>query len=193
MRVTLVNPPYRLEDLVGKSKSMKGIMNVVQPLGLGYIAAVLERNGYEVTIEDCQCLGVDHQTLIDRMKKQQPDLIGISATTPTFGSSLLTARMVKRNFPQVPVVIGGAHVSALPMETMSYDCFDVGVIGEGDYTALELVKHIETNGLEDLEHVAGIVFKGNGEFHQTERRPFIKNLDELPFPARHLLPPLNRP
>jgi anaerobic magnesium-protoporphyrin IX monomethyl ester cyclase len=191
MRVTLVNPPYGLEDLAGKSKSMKAIMNVVQPLGLWYIAAVLERNGYEVTIEDCQCLSVDHHILIDRLKKQKPDLIGISATTPTFGSSLLTAKMVKQNLPQVPVVIGGAHISALPAETMAYDCFDVGVIGEGEYTTLELVKHIEKNGLNNLDRVAGIAFKRNGEFHQTERRPFIKNLDELPLPARHLLPPLS--
>jgi len=191
MKITLVNPPYRLEDLVGKSKSMKAIMNVVQPLGPGYIAAVLEGNGYEVTIEDCQCLDVDHQTLMDRMRKRSPDIVGISATTPTFGSSLLTARMMKQNLPQVPVIIGGAHVSALPEETMAYDCFDVGVIGEGEYTTLELIKHVEKNGLDDLEQVAGIVFKRNGESHRTERRPFIRSLDELPFPARHLLPPLS--
>lgn len=191
MRVTLINPPYRLEDLVGKSKSMKGIMNVVQPLGLGYIAALLEREGYEVRIEDSQCLGETHQDLINRIKKYDMDIIGISATTPTFGSSLLTAELVRQNLPHVPIIIGGAHVSALPRETMAYDCFDVGVIGEGDYTALDLVKHIEKNGLDGLERVPGIVFRRNGEFQETERRPFIKDLDEVPFPARHLLPPLH--
>jgi anaerobic magnesium-protoporphyrin IX monomethyl ester cyclase len=181
-----------LEELVGKSRSMKGIMNIVQPLGLGYIAALLERNGYQVRIEDCQCLGLDHSALIDRLEASHPDILGISSTTPTFGSSLLTAQLVKQNLPNATIIIGGAHVSALPKETMAYDCFDVGVIGEGDYTTVELVKHIEKNGSRDLEHVTGIVFRRNGEFCQTERRPFIKNLDELPFPARHLLPPLDK-
>jgi len=185
MKVALVNPPYGLEELVGKSKSMKGIMNIVQPLGLGYIAALLERNGHDVAIEDCQCLGLDHQTLIDNLRKSQPDIVGISATTPTFGSSLLTAQLVRANLPDATVIIGGAHVSALPKETMAYDCLDIGVIGEGDYTTLELVTHMEKNGLEDFEQIHGIVFRRNGEFRQTDRRPFIKNLDELPFPQIH--------
>jgi len=187
----LVNPPYRLADLVGKTKSMKRIMNVVQPLGLGYIAALLERDGYGVAIEDCQCLELDHEGLTARLKKFGPDIVGISATTPTFASTLITARTVRRSLPNAVVVIGGAHVTALPRETLAYDCFDVGVIGEGDYTALELVGHIEKNGIGGLEKIPGIVFRKNGEFHETERRTFIKNLDEVPFPARHLLPPLS--
>ncbi len=191
MKIILVNPPYGFGDLVGKSRSMKIVMNVIQPLGLGYIAALLERDGYEVRIEDSQCLGYNHRTLIDRVKSFCPDILGISATTPTFGSCLLTAQMFKKSLPKVPVIIGGAHVSALPQETMAYDCFDVGVIGEGDYTTLELVKHIEKNGLNRLGEVAGIAFRHNGQFYLTERRSFIKNLDELPLPARHLLPQLH--
>jgi anaerobic magnesium-protoporphyrin IX monomethyl ester cyclase len=191
MRILLVNPPYRMEDLVGKSKSLRGIMNVVQPLGLGYIAALLEREGFQVGIEDCQCLDIDHHDLVDKIGREQPDVVGISATTPTFGSSLLTAQMMKQALPEIPVILGGPHISALPMETMAYDCFDVGVVGEGEITTLELVKHIERFGIRDLEQVAGIAFKKNGEFHRTERRPFIRNLDELPLPARHLLPPLD--
>lgn len=63
---------------MGKSKSMKGIMNVIQPLGLGYIAAFLERNGYDVTIEECQCLGVNYQAIVDKLRKSQPDIVGMS-------------------------------------------------------------------------------------------------------------------
>jgi anaerobic magnesium-protoporphyrin IX monomethyl ester cyclase len=191
MKIALVNPPYGVEDLVGKSKSLKGIMNIVQPLGLGYIASVLEKNGYDVGIEDCQCFGDDHQTLINKLRSSSPDIVGISATTPTFGSGLIAAQLVKQNLPNATVVMGGAHVSALPEETMAYDCFDVGVIGEGEYTTLELVKHLEKSGLSGLEQIPGIAFKKNGSFRATERRPFIKDLDELPLPARHLLPPLS--
>ena len=99
MKITLINPPYGFGDLVGKSRSMKIVMNVIQPLGLGYIAALLEREGYEVRIEDSQCLGYDHRTLVDRVTKFHPDILGISATTPTFGSCLLTAQMLKEVYP----------------------------------------------------------------------------------------------
>lgn len=191
MKITLVNPPYGLEELVGKSRSMKAVMNVIQPLGLGYIAAVLAREGHSVVIEDAQCLCLDHETLLKRIVDSDPDIVGITGTTPTFGSTLKIAHLLKRNLPRVPIILGGAHVSALPKETMIYDCFDVGVIGEGDYTTLELVRQIERCGLSELGKVAGIAFRHDGEILQTERRPFIKNLDELPYPARHLLPPLH--
>ncbi|WP_455285710.1 B12-binding domain-containing radical SAM protein [[Eubacterium] cellulosolvens] len=185
-----MNPPYSLEDLVGTTKSMKGIMNVVQPLGIGYLAAVLEKNGYDVTVEDCQCLGTSHAELAGILAKQSPDIVGISATTPTFGSSILAASMVKERVPDAIVVIGGAQVCALPEETMSHDCFDVGVWGEGELTMLELAAHIRNHGLKHFNRVKGVVFRHDGSVVQTERRPLIRDLDELPFPARHLLPPL---
>jgi anaerobic magnesium-protoporphyrin IX monomethyl ester cyclase len=186
----LINPPYGLGELVGKSKSMKAVMNIIQPLGLGYIAALLEKNGHNVTVEDSQCLGISHEALVSRVRSHNPDIVGLSATTPTFGSSLLTARMIKESMPNAPIIMGGAHVSAVAEDTMSYPCFDVGVVGEGDCTTLDLVTHIEKHGLTSLESVKGIVFKKDGRFVRTTQRPFIKNLDELPFPARHLLPPL---
>ena len=171
---------------------MKGVMNVVQPLGMGYLAAVLEQNGHEVSIEDCQCLGVHHGDLIRKLAKESPDFVGISATTPTFASSILTAKMLKQQMPDVVVVIGGAQVSALPEETLSYDCFDVGVQGEGEHTLLELVGHVKDHGLKHLSGIRGLVFRHNGSIAYSERRPFIQDLDSLPFPARHLLPPLEK-
>jgi len=171
---------------------MKGIMNVVQPLGLGYLAAILEQDGHEVNIEDCQCLGTTSAVLADILTKKSPDIVGISATTPTFGSSIFAASMVKQQLPDAVVVIGGAQVCALPEVTMSYDCFDVGVWGEGELTMLELAAHIGSNGLTHLDRVKGVVFKHDGSVVQTERRPLIRDLDQLPFPARHLLPPLSK-
>jgi radical SAM superfamily enzyme YgiQ (UPF0313 family) len=192
MKIALVNPPFTLDDLVGTTKSMKRVMNVIQPLGLGYLAAVLERDRHDVILEDCQCLGTSHAELITKLAKYSPEIVGITCTTPTFASSIHTATLVKSELPSATVVVGGAQVCALPEETMSFSCFDVGVIGEGERTAQELIAHIERNGLEHLEKMKGLVFRHNGSIVQTEKRPFISNLDELPFPARHLLPPLER-
>jgi anaerobic magnesium-protoporphyrin IX monomethyl ester cyclase len=192
MRISLVNPPYTLEDLIGSSKSMKNVMNVLQPLGLGYVAAVLEEHGHEVSIEDCQCLGITHHDLTKELANDSPDLVGISATTPTFASSILAAQMTKDQLPDAVVVIGGAQVCALPEETISHECFDIAVWSEGEYTTLELLRHIQDHGLEHLTRVEGIVFRHDRDIVQTRRRPFIQNLDELPFPARHLLPSLKK-
>jgi len=190
MRVSLVNPPYTLEDLVGTSKSMKNVMNVLQPLGLGYVAAVLEEHGHEVSIEDCQCLEISHHDLAKKLAKDSPDLVGISATTPTFASAILAAEMAKNHLPDAVVVIGGAQVCALPEETISHKCFDIAVWGEGEYTTLALLEHLHDHGLEHLDRVDGIVFRNGDDIVQTRKRPFIQNLDDLPLPARHLLPPL---
>ena len=192
MKIALVNPPFTLDDLVGTTKSMKRVMNVIQPLGLAYLAAVLEQDGHELTIEDCQCLGTSHAELTRRLVEYSPDIIGITSTTPTFASSIRTATLAKEAMPGTLVVIGGAQVCAVPEQTMSFKCFDIGVIGEGERTAQELATHIQNDGMEHLDKVKGIVFRHNGSIVQTERRPFISNLDELPFPARHLLPPLEK-
>jgi radical SAM superfamily enzyme YgiQ (UPF0313 family) len=171
---------------------MKRVMNVVQPLGLGYLAAVLEQDGHDVIVEDCQCLGTSHAELNSKLAKHSPDIVGISSTTPTFGSSVRAATLAKSELPDTLVVTGGAQICALPEETMSHRCFDVGVYGEGEQTILELLTHIEKHGMKHLDRVKGLVFMHRGSITQTERRPFITNLDELPFPARHLLPPLGK-
>ena len=61
MKVTLINPPYGLRELVGSTRSMKAVMNVVQPLGLAYVAALLEREGFDTSIVDSQCLEMSHK------------------------------------------------------------------------------------------------------------------------------------
>lgn len=189
MRIALINPPYTLNDLTGKTASMKAVMNIIPPLGLAYIAAVLERANHNVTIHDGQLLSSNalHQILLT----EQPDIVGITATTPSFESALATAQYIKKNIPKTLVVVGGSHVTALPEETLRNACFDIGVIGEAETTFLEIVQAYEKNNLADKETIKGIVYKKNDTIVRTQERPLIQDLDNLPFPARHLLPHLS--
>jgi radical SAM superfamily enzyme YgiQ (UPF0313 family) len=189
MKIALVSPPYAAEALVGKTASMKAVLNIIPPLGLAYLAAVLEQDGYDVRIFDCS-IGISLSQLMGHLKEYRPDVVGISSTTPAFPDAQRTAGSVRQVLPKAVVVLGGAHVSAVP-SALSYDCFDVGVIAEGEQTMLELVRHIEGNGLLDLTGIAGLVFRRDGEIVLTEPRGYIKDLDTVPFPARHLLPPLS--
>jgi len=192
MKTILIHPPFGFEELAGNTASMKSVMNIIPPLGICYIAAVLEENGKEVEIIDCTPVDTSHQELLYELERKKPDIVGISSTTPAFESTLKTAGMVRAALPDAIVVIGGVHVTALPEETLSCGLFDVGVLGEGEVTFLELVNHLESKKLKDLSKVMGIAYRKNNRVVITEKRDFIKDLDSLPLPARHLLPSLEK-
>jgi anaerobic magnesium-protoporphyrin IX monomethyl ester cyclase len=80
----------------------------------------------------------------------------------------------------------------MPYQVMQEGPFDIGVIGEAEETILELARHIEEKGAEGLGHIRGIIFREGGRVIINPRRGFIEDLDQLPFPARHLLPHLSR-
>ena len=81
MKIVLVFPPFGLKELTGKTKSMRHVMNLIPPLGLAYVASFLEKNGFNVKIIDCS-LGKSYEELIRILKRENPDVIGITSTTP---------------------------------------------------------------------------------------------------------------
>ena len=192
MKTVLVHPPFGLEELTGETESMKAVMNIIPPLGICYIAAVLEEAGKDVEIIDCTPLEMTPAELISELEKKKPDIIGLSATSPSYESTLKAAALIRESLPDAVVVIGGVHVTALPDETLACDVFDVGVLGEGEVTFLELVNHIEENGLNDLSKIKGIAYRKDNKVVKTGKRESIKDLDSLPFPARHLIPPIDK-
>ena len=156
-------------------------------MGLAYLAAVLEQAGYKVEILDAPALELTYEKLAGEIERRRPDVVGVTATTAVSPSALKTVRMVRERLPEALTVMGGPHITFLPMETMRAEpSIQVGVVGEGEYTLLELVETWKEGG--DLRKVKGIIYRENGEVKFTEPRPLIENLDELPFPARHLLP-----
>ncbi|MFH1492247.1 MAG: radical SAM protein [Candidatus Omnitrophota bacterium] len=189
MKITLIEPPITTDDLVGKTRSMKSVVNVIPSLGLAYLAATLEEEGYDVKIIDCS-IRISHSELIGLLMRERPDVIGITGTTPVFESVKKVAENIKVSLPDAIIVVGGPHLTAMSKETMECPYFDVGVMREGEVTFLELIKRIQNKGLTDLRDINGIVYKENGKVIETRPREFVTDLDSLSFPARHLLPPL---
>jgi len=101
------------------------------------------------------------------------------------------ARRIKKDFPDTPLVIGGPQLCSAPEKTMRDGPYDLGVLGEGEETMLELAKAI-AGGERDLSRIRGLIRRGTGGLIFNEPRPYIEDLDILPFPARHLYPPLDR-
>ena len=186
MRVLLTLPPgiHNLE--IYRIAGMK-----VPPLGLAWIAAVLEKAGYEVKILDSPTLELEPDKWLEEIKKYRPDVVGISMLTPTAPKGYKAVKMLKREMPDVITVAGGQHPTAMFQEALR-EGFDIVVFREGEYTMRDLVMVLDSEGYrrEALMKVEGIAFRDpeDGGIRMTRPRPLIQNLDELPWPARHLLP-----
>ncbi len=184
-RVLLTLPPgiHRLE--IYRTLGMKA-----PPLGLAWIAAVLEEAGHEVRILDTPTLEMGEEEWLREVKSWRPDVVGISMLTPTAPRGYRAAKLLKRELPDVVLVAGGQHPTFMYREALE-NGFDVVVRGEGEETMLELVNVVEERGLDEgaLREVRGIAFRGrDGRVIVTPARPPIRELDRLPWPARHLLP-----
>lgn len=187
MRITLINPPRSESSCSGPiTPVIEHLFFNSPPLGLGYLAAVAEKEGIPVQIIDASVERLRSSQILSRIKKFNTTLVGITSTTNFFHSAKELAQRIKEILPHLLIVIGGPHLSANPRETLSFKCFDIGVVGEGEITFLNLVKVLEKKG--DLEQVEGIVFHRDSELFFTKPRRLIDNLDSLPLPARHLLP-----
>lgn len=119
------------------------------------------------------------------VSKINPDIVGLTFTTFDYDSALNVAKIVKQINDEIITVVGGHHVNALPVETMKERFFDIGIVGEGEFTMLELVEALSKG--KKVNKIRGIVWRKNKRIFKTKPRPLIKNLDALPFPARDLL------
>ncbi|HDK82215.1 MAG TPA: B12-binding domain-containing radical SAM protein, partial [Nitrospirae bacterium] len=171
MRVTLVN-----------SQVLDG-NNVVPPLGLMYIAAVLEKAGHDVQLYDAD--PEYHDTIVREIKEFRPDLIGLSFLTVGYQKAFRLMKQLKKELPDVTCCAGGVHPTVKPEETMNEFGFDFIAVGEGENTAVEACERLEKK--QSLAGVKGIMYRENGRIIDNGGRDLIKDLDTIPFPARHLI------
>jgi anaerobic magnesium-protoporphyrin IX monomethyl ester cyclase len=178
VKTTLVNPP-----------PLKGVYRhqLYLPMGLAYLAAVLERDEHEVTVIDCPAHMIDLKQLKTKLASIQPNLIGITSMTPTIQSAFLSAQAAKEACPDSMVVIGGPHATFMDEQVLAEEeALDVVVRGEGEETLLELAQNVSNP--QALKSIEGITFRNNGQTVRTPNRPPIQKLDELPRPAYKYFP-----
>jgi len=152
------------------------------PLGLGYLVSYLRKylNFNDVKIIDKE------KDVIESIIKENPEIIGISASTHFFNDALDIGKKLKDKL-NVPILIGGSHITLLP-RTLGKE-FDIAVMGEGEETLLELMKtFLDDNEFnnKNLKNIKGIAFHNSGKVVVNERRPLIEPLDKIPYPARDL-------
>jgi len=177
IKIALVNPPYP-----------KGAHQhpALIPLSLGYLGAVCEKNGYDVTIIDCQAEKLDLEGFKNKLKNVEPDVVGITSATLTYNSALKIARITKELFPNTVTVLGGCHATFWDTNALTESPYvDIIVRKEGEITFTELLYKIGRG--HAIDDIKGITYRQNGRIFRNEDRPYIDDLDSLPFPAHHLL------
>jgi len=150
------------------------------PIGIADLSAVAKKSGYNAKAIDMW--KYNEAQVKEAIKKEAPDVIGTSCMTTERFSSYKLVKWVKEVNPKIKVIVGGSHASCFPEQVFKLSPADVIVMGEGEETMLELLDAFEKDKT-DLSNIKGIAFMKNGKLVKTEPRPFIKNLDKLPFPA----------
>jgi len=181
MRLTLILPSWF--KVFGSFDRAARNFLLVPPLNLMYLAAIAEENGHSVQLIDGEAERLSLSGIVDRVKEFSPDLIGITSTTPTFHLAAELAGELKKGM-QTPIVAGGPHITFF-REKVFYDSFDYFVIGQCEGTFAAFLNAIDNGG--DVSGIPGLVFRKNGKTVFTGENPQLFNLNELPFPARHLL------
>ncbi len=158
--------------------------NIVPPLGILYIAAVLEQMGHELQVFD---VDPDVSPCIDEVKEFAPHIVGLSCYTSTYPKAQRLTRQLKAMLPDSIFICGGVHATAKPVETLRELEVDYLVYAEGERTIARLVRLIEAGGTEGFDEIKGLYYRKDGEIHFTGPPDLIQDLDSIPFPARHLL------
>jgi anaerobic magnesium-protoporphyrin IX monomethyl ester cyclase len=158
------------------------------PIGLAYVAAALEKSGFQVDMLDNYLLEKPIDEVKGELKRLNPEIVGLTCSSATYSRCVETAKAVKETLPSCKVVVGGWHPSYEPESMLQHPEIDYVVMGEGERAMSELAACI-TKG-EDAKavaQIAGVAYRHEGKIVKNAQR-FISNMDEIPFPAWHLLP-----
>jgi anaerobic magnesium-protoporphyrin IX monomethyl ester cyclase len=157
-------------------------------LGMLYVMTMLRGHGFEVGYLDCANANVRRQQILDAIGESAPRLIGFSIDTDNlFSVSHLSHELKEKYGERMRIVFGGPASQGHPEEIMRLSAADALVIGEGEYSTLEVADCL-LRGKGNLSAVAGIAYRELGEIHFTDTRPPIADLDAIPFPDRRFLP-----
>lgn len=169
------------------------LVNPVQlvnpPIGLLYVAASLESKGYDVRVRELPSpFIVDYErslhALIQYLNEAKPAMIGITCMAAQRSEVATIVKAVKDHGICSKVVVGGVHASFMPEEVMRWGT-DYAVTDEGEETIIEIMELLE--GKRSVKDVKGIFYIEDGRIRSNEKRPLARDLDNIPFPAYHLI------
>ena len=179
--ILLINPPSHSWYSKDLFKSIS-----IPPLGILYIAAYIMRYGYDVSIHDMTLHRLKQEEFTQFLKKNDPQVVGITCTTETINSAYQICKAVKEWNPKCYTILGGPHPTVNDIEAVSNSNVDIVVRNEGEITMLLLVRALLENDGK-LDDIKGITYSIGDNVHKNSDADLISDLDILPLPARDLL------
>lgn len=180
-KVLLIYPPSPVMNREDRCQQPTKELLVIPPLpptDLMYLAAISEAAGYEAIIRDYS-LGGDYKKDLETIK---PDVLVVNIATPTFKSDMENVALAKAILPGIMTIVKGAPFLTYNTNVIYENPFvDYVIVGEPELTLKEILEGVPNSD------ILGICYNENNQSVKNELRPFNDNLDELPFPARHLV------
>lgn len=196
MDILFIYSGLTVEERYG-TKGFGKIGGYLPPLGIAYLASFLRKHGFTVDIMDAQ-FGMPEKEILNYIRQTDARAVGFSSLTSAFLKTTSLARLVRENFPDKLIILGGHHATIAGEDILAREnCYDLVVYGEGEETLLDIMNEFKAGNFErdkflksdrSLSRIKGIVFKKEGQVIQNSRSELISNLDGLPYPARDLLP-----
>ncbi len=186
--ITIINPPNPPEtvsnkDMMGGLGQLYGAdaQQKIPAIDIPYSAALIREKGIPVEILDCLGSNWEISELLLHLQKENPDLIALRTSTPTFTWDMRVAKLIK-SLISSPLIVFGSHVQLFPEETLQYSFVDGAILGEPEFTLLDIAQK------SIFSETEGLWYKKDGEIIRNKPRQLIEDLDSLPFPAWDLMP-----
>lgn len=182
MKILLINPPF-----TGMG-GVEGHGGAAAPLGLGYLASYVLKfhPEYQFFLYDAELFRKNFDDIQSEIARIKPDVVACNMTTPSYEHTTKVTDAAKAVGSTITTIVGGSHPSAFPGEVIKEVSIDACVSGEGEKPFLRFLEVIEKGG--SFDEIPGLSHKLNGRLFVSQSREYIKDLDTIPFPARHLMP-----
>ena len=183
MKILILNP---ISDIAVPGQRYRSVISFVPPVGVAYLAAALIREkGIKVDVEDQFASGNTNEYIIDKIRSEKYEIIGLSCLTPSLSNIKRIAKLIKEADPGVQIVLGNIHATVFPEEVLKEGIGDIVVRGEGEYAFVDVALAIRNN--EPLEKISGISFLSDKGVTHNPDRELVEDLDSIPFPAWQML------
>jgi len=191
MKIWILNPPFlKKYSRPQRSPAVTKSGTIYFPIWLAYCAGVLDEAGHSVVFTDAPGRGLDMKEIIRQGEMLQPEMIVMDTSTPSIENDIQVGEQLKEIAQKSFIVMVGTHVSALPEETLSEsNSIDAIARREYEYTIRDLAslldrKDFHLPGADGLKTIAGLSFRSDGKILHNPDRPYIENLDELPWVSK---------
>lgn len=183
MRILLINPSMNMQKL-GRFAEL---LEPMPPTGIAYIAGALVAAGYHTRVVDMFAEKLTATQVLERVKRFQPDVVGLTVLTPSAPTCDKLSRMIREVAPRAKIVWGGVHADVFAKDILRDGAADFVINHDGEDTVVELMQALDA-GETDLSRIDGLSWVDHGEAVSNKARALRRDLDSLPYPAWDLFP-----